>query len=106
MLLLYLAKIDEFGSTSTATASTREDFKNVGWAKAHFAPCPPISLAECFWWARLRFARPMESTISSILAKTRSYFAAEKRLSNEFDDTIGGEPAIRPSFAGGAAAAG
>ena len=33
-----------------------------------------------------------------------AYFAAEKRLSNEFADTIGWAPATRPSFAGGAAA--
>ena len=35
-----------------------------------------------------------------------SYFAAEKRLSNEFADTIGCEPATRASFAAGAAGAG
>src|SRR5476649_820149 len=34
-----------------------------------------------------------------------SYFTAEKRLSNEFDETIGWEPATWP-FAGGAVAAG
>src|ERR1700737_2355535 len=34
-----------------------------------------------------------------------AYFAAEKRLSNEFADTIGWEPATRASFAGGGAAA-
>jgi hypothetical protein len=38
-------------------------------------------------------------------ARETAYFAAEKRLSNEFAETIGCEPATMPSLAAGAAAA-
>jgi hypothetical protein len=40
-----------------------------------------------------------------MLPKIRIYFAAPKRLSNEFDRTIGADPATSASFAAGPGAA-
>src|ERR1700704_278229 len=83
MQLLYLSKVDELTSTSTATARMRERL----WLPS------PQGGGE-------------QSAPGADNGKIEKafYLNAEKRLSNEFDDTIGCEPATRLSFAGAAAA--